>query len=408
MGRPRKKKISKSSSPRARYQPKKKSKKRGPAAPVEKLPSGPPRKPRKSRASSSKDSNQQRLQKVLAAAGIGSRRECESFIIEGRVEIDGQVVTELGTTVDPLLQEIRMDGDALKRFKPIYYIVNKPSGVLSTNSDPAGRMRVIDLVPPGTRLFTVGRLDKASEGLMLVTNDGELANRLAHPRYGVEKTYHVIVAGHPSGEALKTLRRGIHLAEGVVRVSRLSVKKRLKQSTQLEMVLSEGRNREIRRMAAYIEHKVVSLKRIGLGTLRLGTMPTGSYRPLTEPELKRLRALCYGNAKSKSVGRPRRAAAGKTAGKSRSSAGGKSKTASARGAKATTGTSSRRTTKKKTTKKKTTKASAAVDSSRGRGKAAKGKKAKVRTTKGQKKKRPTKLGKKTKGAKPKSRKKSKR
>ena len=176
-----------------------------------------------------------------------------------------------------------------------YYAVNKPTGVLSTNRDPAGRMRVVDLVPPDTRLFTVGRLDKASEGLMLVTNDGDLANRLAHPRYGVEKVYRVTVVGCPSPETLKKLRRGVHIAEGVVRAKRLRIKTRNKRTTILEMVLTEGRNREIRRMAASVGHKVTSLQRIGIGPLRLAEMPPGAYRPLTPGELRRLKSLVDGS-----------------------------------------------------------------------------------------------------------------
>ena len=232
-----------------------------------------------------------RLQKVLASAGVGSRRDCEALILEGRVEIDRKVVTELGVRVDPDEQEIRLDGDILRPEKIIYYAVHKPTGVLSTNRDPAGRMRVVDLVPPDTRLFTVGRLDKASEGLMLVTNDGDLANRLAHPRYNVEKVYLVTVVGHPSPESLSKLRRGVHLADGIVRAKRLRIKARKQRTAILEMVLTEGRNREIRRMAAAIGHKVTSLRRIAIGPLRLGDMPPGAYRPLTVQELKKLKSL---------------------------------------------------------------------------------------------------------------------
>ena len=219
------------------------------------------------------------------------------LILEGRVEIDRRVVTELGVRVDPQEQEIRLDGDVLRPQKIIYYAVHKLTGVVSTNSDPAGRMRVVDLVPPGTRLFTVGRLDKASEGLMLVTNDGELANRLAHPRYNVEKIYLVSVVGHPSPESLKKLRHGVHLADGVVRAKRLRIKSKKQKTTILEMVLTEGRNREIRRMAAAIGHKVTSLQRIAIGPLRLGDMPAGAYRPLTSTELKNLKSLVTGGAR---------------------------------------------------------------------------------------------------------------
>jgi 23S rRNA pseudouridine2605 synthase len=242
-----------------------------------------------SAASSDSVAEAQRLQKVLAAAGISSRRECEELIRDGRVEVDRQVVTEMGARVDPARQEIRVDGVVLPRPKLVYYALNKPAGVVSTNRDPDGRPRVIDLIPSEQRLFPVGRLDRGSEGLMLVTNDGELANQLTHPRYGVEKTYAVRVAGDMELETLKSLRKGIRLAEGLARVTAIRVKKRHKQSTDLEIVLREGRNREIRRILARVGHKVLKLTRIAMGTLRLGELPTGAYRPLSHQELRALR-----------------------------------------------------------------------------------------------------------------------
>lgn len=232
----------------------------------------------------------ERLQKVLAAAGLGSRRQCEELIAAGRVEVDRRVVAELGTRVDPAEQRIRVDGVPLPKAKLAYFAVNKPSGVLSTNRDPSGRPRVIDLVPGGdARLFTIGRLDRSSEGLILVTNDGELANRLTHPRYGVAKTYRVTVAGQPAGEVLTKLRRGVHLAEGFARAERVEVKSRRKESTILEMVLREGKNREIRRILARVGHKVLRLTRIAVGPVRLGTLPPGAARRLTRDEVKALK-----------------------------------------------------------------------------------------------------------------------
>jgi 23S rRNA pseudouridine2605 synthase len=232
----------------------------------------------------------ERLQKVLAAAGLGSRRQCEELILAGRVEIDHEVVTELGTRVDPDKQAIRVDGVRLPRAQRVYYAVNKPKGALCTNRDPSGRPRVIDLVPSREkRLFTVGRLDMHSEGLILVTNDGELANRLTHPRYGVEKTYRVLVAGHPTREQISQLRRGVHLAEGLARVAGVRINSRYKQSTNLEMVLTEGRNREIRRLLARMGHKVLSLVRIAIGPVRLGNLAPGDYRRLSRQEIQTLR-----------------------------------------------------------------------------------------------------------------------
>ena len=233
----------------------------------------------------------ERLQKVLAAAGIGSRRQCEELIRTGRVEVDRRVVTELGVRVDPHRQEIRVDGQVVRQPPRLYFAVHKPEGVVCTHRDPAGRPRVIDLVPTpqGQRLFPVGRLDLHSEGLILLTNDGELANRLAHPRYGVEKTYRAVVAGSPSQEIIDRLLRGVHLAEGVARASRIVVKKRLTHSTILEITLREGKNREIRRIFARVGHKVLRLLRLSVGPVRLGKLRPGQWRKLTSQEVAALR-----------------------------------------------------------------------------------------------------------------------
>lgn len=232
-----------------------------------------------------------RLQKVLAAAGVASRRECEQLILEGRVEVDGEVMTELGARVNRHKQEIRIDGEPLPRPKLQYFAVHKPTGVVSTARDPAGRPRVIDLLPPGIgRMFNVGRLDLASEGLILVTNDGELANQLTHPKHGVKKIYDVTVAGQPAPDVLAQIKRGVHLAEGYVHAVDVKVKSRKKGSTVLEMVLDEGRNREIRRLLARVGHKVQKLVRIAVGPVRLGELPRGAVRALTREEVQKLRA----------------------------------------------------------------------------------------------------------------------
>jgi 23S rRNA pseudouridine2605 synthase len=249
----------------------------------------------------------QRLQKVLASAGVGSRRHCEELIAAGRVEVDKQVVTELGSKADPARQEIRVDGELLRLDRHVYFVVNKPTGVVCTNSDPSGRMRVTDLVAYDGRLFTVGRLDMSSEGLILVTNDGELANRLAHPRYGIEKTYYVEVAGVIESPQLERLRKGVHLAEGFARVVSVKVKHQYKNSTLLEIVLNEGRNRELRRILARVGHKVERLKRVALGPLRLGELPPGHVRQLERGELRTLKQAAYGKPASRPRTRPRRA-----------------------------------------------------------------------------------------------------
>jgi 23S rRNA pseudouridine2605 synthase len=230
----------------------------------------------------------ERLQKVLAAAGVGSRRDCEELIREGRVEVDRRVVTELGTRVDPLRHEIRVDGEALRRPQRLYFAVNKPVGVVTTSHDPSGRERVIDLVPTEERVFAVGRLDRSSDGLILVTNDGEFANRITHPRYGVEKTYLVRVAGAPDQRQLARLKKGVHLAEGFARAQSISVKRKHGQSTDLIIVLNEGRNREIRRILARVGHKALALRRIAVGPIKLGDLPPGGWRRLKPEEVEAL------------------------------------------------------------------------------------------------------------------------
>jgi len=228
-------------------------------------------------------------------------------MLEGRVEVDGRVVTLLGTKVDRACQEIRVDGEVLPKPKRIYYAVHKPTGVVCTARDPAGRPRVIDMLPAGAgRVFNVGRLDIHSEGLILVTNDGALADQLTHPRYGIEKTYEIQVRGQPDRAVLNQLRQGVHLAEGLARVVSVRIKKRHKNTTALEMVLAEGRNREVRRLFARVGHKVQRLVRVAVGPIRLGEMPRGAVRKLSPQEVARLRqAVAAGGKKIPSRSRKR-------------------------------------------------------------------------------------------------------
>lgn len=230
-------------------------------------------------------SGEQRINKLLAASGFGSRRHVDELITEGRVEIDGTVITQVGTKVDADKAKILVDGEPLKRHKPVYFAVHKPAGFLCTNADPEGRPRVIELVPSHARLFPVGRLDSSSTGLILLTNDGELSQRLAHPKHGVPKSYFVVVAGQVDKEALKRLQRGIYLAEGIARVDGATIRRVRKGCTEIDITLSEGKNREIRRVLARLGHKVVVLRRVSIASLKLGDLPEGSYRPLTDKEI---------------------------------------------------------------------------------------------------------------------------
>ncbi|WP_231602606.1 pseudouridine synthase [Neorhodopirellula pilleata] len=231
------------------------------------------------------------MNQLLASAGFGSRRQCEELIREGRVLVDGEIVTELGTMLDLSEHKIQVDGVPLKPQKLVYYAVHKPKGVVSTNYDPQGRPRVIDLVPPTERVFPVGRLDRNSDGLILLTNDGDLAQQLAHPKFGVTKIYRVTVAGEVRSETMRKMREGIYIAEGLVQVDGAKILKARKTATDMEIRLREGKNREIRRILAKFGHKVQTLRRIAIGPLKLGEVPAGAYRKLTHVEIDKLRNI---------------------------------------------------------------------------------------------------------------------
>ncbi|WP_417748682.1 pseudouridine synthase [Rosistilla oblonga] len=276
----------------------------------------PPRKKKspQTKVASESETSMVRLQRVLASAGFGSRRKCEELITEGRVDIDGQPVIELGTRVDPRASKIRVDGVSIRPAKLVYFALNKPVGIVTTNRDPQGRPRVIDLINEHQRVFPVGRLDRNSEGLILMTNDGDLSEMLAHPRHGVRKTYQVTVAGLVQAETLKQMREGVHFHEGRFQVEGVSIKRTRGKATELEIVLREGKNREIRRILARLGHKVVQLKRTAIGTLKLGDLPTGAYRPLNSREVKKLRdevVASQAAAESDQPPRPRKGGARK-------------------------------------------------------------------------------------------------
>jgi len=246
------------------------------------------------------EADEMRLQRFLAQAGLGSRRKCEEYVVSGRITIDGEPVRTLGVTVDPQRQRVHLDGERIRLEPKQYLLLNKPAGYLCTQHDPQGRPRAIDLIPSdGPRLFPVGRLDENSRGLLLITNDGELANRLAHPRFEVERRYELQVAGRPSGETLQRLKRGLHFSTGRFRIRSYRRRKVRKNSTFLEVVLTEGRNREIRRLFARVGHKVLKLRRVGFGPLRLGRLKEGRFRPLTSAELKAVREFAAGRTAKK-------------------------------------------------------------------------------------------------------------
>jgi pseudouridine synthase len=237
-----------------------------------------------------KDSKQ-RLQKILAAAGFGSRRACEELIRQGRVAVNGQVA-QLGQKADPDRDRITVDGKPVQTDSPrIYVALHKPRGVLSDEGDGSGRLsKVRDLVPIQGHLYPVGRLDLRSEGLILLTNDGELNHLLTHPRYEHDKEYHVYVAGCPSSEVLGQWRRGVFLDGRRTAPADVSILRREREHTWLRVVLREGRKRQIRRVAAMLGHPVHRLIRVRIGPLRLGDLKPGQWRTLSHAEVKALQS----------------------------------------------------------------------------------------------------------------------
>jgi 23S rRNA pseudouridine2605 synthase len=246
-----------------------------------------------------------RLQRFLADAGVASRRRCEEMIAEGLVEVNGTLVASLPAWIDPAKDEVVADGRRVRRDSRVAYVLLfKPKGVVCTNSDPEGRSCAVDLIehPSGLRLYPVGRLDMDSSGLLLMTNDGELANRLTHPRYEMHKGYEVTVAGQLSDDDLERLERGVFLSDGErgpgrkAKAGRLDVIARDRQKTILYMELFEGRNRQIRRMLLALGHPVKKLRRVKMGPLRLKGLAVGEWRDLTAEELDQVRRDAFADA----------------------------------------------------------------------------------------------------------------
>lgn len=231
-----------------------------------------------------------RAQKAIANSGLMSRRSAEEAIAAGRVAVDGSVIG-LGDRVDVLAQLVTIDGIPIPLNPELEtYLVYKPVGVISTASDPQGRQVVVDLVPSNRRLYPVGRLDSDSEGLILLTNDGELANRVTHPRYGITKKYVAVVAGRPKATEIRRLTVGVELSDGPARALSARIVSRREDETMVELVLGEGRNREIRRMFEAIDHQVVRLVRTAIGPLSDQSLKPGESRLLTIEEISRLLA----------------------------------------------------------------------------------------------------------------------
>ncbi|WP_028845722.1 pseudouridine synthase [Thermodesulfatator atlanticus] len=232
-----------------------------------------------------------RLNKFLAQAGFASRRKADELISQGRVKINGKVVSEPGVKIDPETQRIEVDGKEIKAEEPVYYLFYKPAGYLTSLSDPHGRKTIASFLQKiPYRVFPVGRLDAATEGLILLTNDGELANRLLHPRYQIKRVYHATVKGHPRKEAIdKLLKKGVEVEGKRVFPKGIKLLRQGPRSTTYEVVLGEGRKREVRKIFASIGHPVIKLLRVAFGPLTLKGLRPGEIRPLSGKELRALK-----------------------------------------------------------------------------------------------------------------------
>ncbi|ASS77167.1 pseudouridine synthase [Tumebacillus algifaecis] len=233
----------------------------------------------------------ERLQKVLAQAGVASRRKCEEIITAGQVQVNGVVVTELGTKVNPHQDRIEVNGVPITSEEKVYIMLNKPIGVVSTASDPQGRKTVVDVVGADQRVYPVGRLDLDTSGLLLMTNDGELANGMMHPRHEIDKTYRAWVRGNVNSEAAKQLASGVELEDGPTAPAKVKIVQVGNGETQIEITIHEGRNRQVRRMCEAIGHPVKSLHRVQVAFLKLGRLRYGEMRSLTPAEVDRLYAV---------------------------------------------------------------------------------------------------------------------
>ncbi|MWV44756.1 pseudouridine synthase [Paenibacillus sp. HJL G12] len=244
----------------------------------------------------------ERLQKILAQAGIASRRKCEELILAGKVEVNGETVTALGTKADPETDIITVQGKPIRNEKKIYIMMNKPKGVITSASDPAGRKIVTDYIKGiKERIYPVGRLDYDTEGLLLLTNDGEFANMLTHPKHHVPKTYLATVEGIPHGSELDKLRAGIKLDDGMTYPAEVEYKDidTEKNEAVITITIHEGRNRQVRRMFEAISHKVIRLKRISFGDLLLQNLKRGLYRHLSADEVEALKNMAKSGKKGK-------------------------------------------------------------------------------------------------------------
>lgn len=250
----------------------------------------------------------ERLQKIIARAGVCSRRRAEELIAAGQVQVDGQVVTSMGVKVDPAIQKIMVQGQSLSQpAEKIYLLLHKPVGYVTTLHDPQGRPIVTDLLPGiTTRVFPVGRLDYDSSGALLLTNDGALAQRVQHPSFEIPKTYEAKVKGIPTAKSMRQLAQGVMVDGRQTAPAQVRLKKKMGRLALLEITIHEGRNRQVRKMCAAVGHPVVSLCRLAYGSLRLAALPEGRFRQLSSGDISRVFAVKKRlSPPKKNLGKPR-------------------------------------------------------------------------------------------------------
>ena len=245
----------------------------------------------------------ERLQKVMASAGVASRRQCEELILQGMVDVNGRVVDKLPAFADPDVDAITVGGRRLQRRRPVYFLLNKPKGVICTSDDPQGRPKATDLVPATERVFCVGRLDADTSGLIILTNDAELTDLLTHPKYKVPKTYVARVAGRVEAEALQKLRKGVWLAEGRTTQADVKILKSGHNESLVEVTIKQGLTRQVRRMLAKVGLPVQALKRTRIGSLKLEKLGVGKFRPLSKAEVDALKRTATKPSDGGPVGR---------------------------------------------------------------------------------------------------------
>lgn len=236
----------------------------------------------------------ERLQKFMASCGIGSRRKCEEIILSGRVQVNNNIITELGYKVDPTVDKVSLDKVVITiEENKIYIALNKPTGYLSTVKDDRGRKTLLDLVKVEERIYPIGRLDYDTSGLILLTNDGDIYNKVIHPRQDINKVYIATIDGIPTDEDIKRFCNGIDIGGYITAPAKFKIRKNMKESCEAEITIHEGKNRQIRKMCEAIKHPVINLKRVSIDKIGIGELKLGAWRYLTDVEVNYLKRLWY-------------------------------------------------------------------------------------------------------------------